>query len=85
MAINPLLSTMSSILPGLVSGAVLIDIILNLQTLGPVLMRATLAQDMYLAGSITLILSAMTVIGALLGDLLLAVADPRIRFGRAGR
>jgi peptide/nickel transport system permease protein len=64
---------------------VLIDIILNLPTLGPVLLRATLAQDMYLAGSITLILSAMTVIGALLGDLLLAVADPRIRFGRAGR
>ncbi|OQA44000.1 MAG: Inner membrane ABC transporter permease protein YejB [Chloroflexi bacterium ADurb.Bin325] len=83
LAINPLLSTVSFILPGLVSGSVLIDIVLSLQTTGPVLLRATLAQDMYLAGSIVLILSALTVVGALLGDLLLIVVDPRIRFGRA--
>jgi peptide/nickel transport system permease protein len=83
LAINPLLSTVSFILPGLVSGSVLIDIVLSLQTTGPVLLRATLAQDMYLAGSIVLILSALTVIGALVGDLLLVVVDPRIRFGRA--
>jgi len=83
LAINPLLSTMSWTLPGLVSGSVLIDIVLSLQTTGPVLLRATLAQDMYLAGSIVLILSALTVIGALVGDLLLILVNPRIRFGRA--
>jgi peptide/nickel transport system permease protein len=83
LAINPLLSTMSWVLPGLISGTVLIDIVLSLQTTGPVLLRAVLAQDMYLAGSITLILSALTVIGALIGDLLLVLVDPRIRFGRA--
>ena len=82
MAINPLLSTLSWVLPGLISGTVLIDIVLSLQTVGPVLLRATLAQDMYLAGSIVLILSSMTVIGALLGDLALVFVDPRIRFGR---
>ena len=83
LAINPLLSTMSWVLPGLISGTVLIDIVLSLQTTGPVLLRAVLAQDMYLAGSITLILSALTVVGALVGDLLLVLVDPRIRFGRA--
>lgn len=82
MAINPLLSTLSWVLPGLVSGTVLIDIVLSLQTVGPVLLRATLAQDMYLAGSIVLILSALTVIGALVGDIALVLVDPRIRFGR---
>ncbi len=82
MAINPLLSTLSFVLPGLVSGTVLIDIVLSLQTIGPVLLRATTAQDMYLAGSIVLILSSLTVIGALLGDIALVVVDPRIRFGR---
>jgi peptide/nickel transport system permease protein len=82
MAINPLLSTLSWVLPGLVSGTVLIDIVLSLQTVGPVLLRATLAQDMYLAGSIVLILSSLTVIGALLGDIALVMVDPRIRFGR---
>ncbi|MBM4459551.1 MAG: ABC transporter permease [Chloroflexi bacterium] len=81
VAINPLLSTVSWVLPGLISGAVLIDIVLSLQTTGPVLLRAVLAQDMVLAGSIVLILSALTVVGALLGDILLALVDPRIRFG----
>ena len=82
MAINPILSTIGFVLPGLVSGAVLIDIVLSLQTVGPILLRATLAQDMYLAGSITLVLSALTVIGALIGDLALVLVDPRIRFGK---
>lgn len=85
MAVNPLLSTMSWVLPGLVSGAVLINIVLSLPTVGPVLLRATLAQDMYLAGSIVLILSALTVIGALIGDILLVLVDPRIRFGGVTR
>ncbi|MBN1872969.1 MAG: ABC transporter permease [Anaerolineae bacterium] len=85
MAINPLLSTVSWVLPGLVSGTILIDIVLSLQTVGPVLLRATLAQDMYLAGSIVLILSAMTVVGALVGDILLVLVDPRIRFGRLAK
>jgi peptide/nickel transport system permease protein len=85
MAINPLLSTIGWVLPGLISGTVLIDIVLSLQTVGPVLLRATMAQDMYLAGSIVLILSALTVIGGLLGDIALAAVDPRIRFGRATR
>jgi peptide/nickel transport system permease protein len=82
MAINPILSSIGFILPGLISGAVLIDIVLSLQTVGPILLRATLAQDMYLAGSIVLVLSALTVIGALLGDFALILVDPRIRFGR---
>jgi peptide/nickel transport system permease protein len=85
MAINPLLSTVSWVLPGLVSGTILIDIVLSLQTVGPVLLRATLAQDMYLAGAIVLILSALTVIGALFGDILLVLVDPRIRFGRLAK
>jgi len=85
MAINPLLSTLSWVLPGLISGTVLIDIVLSLQTVGPVLLRATLAQDMYLAGSIVLILSALTVFGALIGDLALVLVDPRIRFGKVSK
>jgi peptide/nickel transport system permease protein len=82
MAVNPLLSTVSFVLPGLFSGTILIDIVLSLQTVGPVLLRATMAQDMYLAGSIVLILSVLTVVGALIGDILLVLVDPRIRFGR---
>jgi peptide/nickel transport system permease protein len=82
MAVNPILSTVGFVLPGLFSGTILIDIVLSLQTVGPVLLRATLAQDMYLAGSIVLILSILTVIGGVIGDILLVMVDPRIRFGR---
>jgi len=81
VAINPILSTMGWVLPGLVSGELLIAIVLNLQTTGPVLLGAVMVQDMYLAGSIVLVLSSLTVFGALLSDVLLAFLDPRIRFG----
>ena len=35
---------------------------------------------LYLAGSIIMVLSSLTVVGTLISDLLLAWADPRIRF-----
>ncbi len=80
VAINPIISTVSWVLPGIVSGEILVAIVLSLQTTGPVLLRAVLAQDMYLAGSIVMILSTLTVTGALLADILLAALDPRIRY-----
>jgi len=81
IAINPLISTIGWMLPGIISGETLVSIVLNIQTVGPVLLRAVMSQDMYLAGSITLILSILTVIGMLISDILLAWADPRIRYG----
>jgi peptide/nickel transport system permease protein len=84
IAMNPVFSTIGWLLPSLISGAVIVSIVLNLQTVGPVLLRATLAQDMYLAGSIVLILSVLTVIGTFVSDLLLAWLDPRIRYEEKG-
>jgi peptide/nickel transport system permease protein len=80
IAMNPVFSTIGWVLPGLINGGVIVGIVLNLQTIGPVLMRATLSQDMYLAGSIVLILSTLTIIGTFISDILLAWLDPRIRF-----
>jgi peptide/nickel transport system permease protein len=81
IAINPLISTIGWLLPSLVSGTAITAIVLNLPTMGPVLLQALLAQDMYLAGSFLLILSVLTMVGTLLSDILLAVVDPRIRYG----
>ncbi len=83
IAMNPIFSTIGWLLPSLISGQVIVGIVLNLQTVGPILLKATLAQDMFLAGSIVLILSVLTVIGTFLSDLLLAWLDPRIRYGAA--
>lgn len=79
VALNPLVSTVGYLLPALVSGSVIVSVVLNLPTVGPLLLRALLAQDMYLAGTIVLLLSTLTVIGTLLSDILLVILDPRIR------
>jgi peptide/nickel transport system permease protein len=79
VALNPFVSTVGWALPGLISGATIVGIVLGLPTNGPLLLRALQSQDMYLAGSFILILSTLTVIGTFLSDLLLAWLDPRIR------
>jgi len=80
IAINPLVSTIGWLLPQIVSGMTITAIVLNLPTTGPILLRALMHQDMYLAGSFVMILSALTVIGSLISDILLAWLDPRIRY-----
>ncbi|ASJ74067.1 Dipeptide transport system permease protein DppB [Granulosicoccus antarcticus IMCC3135] len=80
VALNPFISTIGWILPSLVSGEIIVAVVMNLPTTGPLLLRALLVQDMYLAGSLILIVSLLTVIGTLISDLLLAWIDPRIRY-----
>jgi peptide/nickel transport system permease protein len=81
LALNPFFSTVGWSLAGLVSGTTLVSLVLSLQTTGPLMLKALLAQDMYLAGSFLLMLSVLTVIGTLISDIVLAVVDPRIRLG----
>lgn len=78
-ALNPFMSTVGFTLPHLVGGSIIVSVVLSLPTTGPLLLQALLAQDMYLAGAYILLLSALTVIGTLISDILLAWLDPRIR------
>jgi peptide/nickel transport system permease protein len=79
IAMNPFISTIGWILPVLVSGEVIVAQVLSLPTTGPMLLSSLLSQDMYLAGSVILITSVLTVIGTLLSDIALAWLDPRVR------
>ena len=79
LALNPVVSLTAYILPFIVSGSIIVSVVLSLPTLGPVLLRSLLSQDMFLAGSIILMIGTMTVIGTFLSDILLAVVDPRVR------
>ncbi|MGC4190830.1 MAG: ABC transporter permease [Thermomicrobiales bacterium] len=79
LALNPFVSTAGWTLPGIVSGEAVVAIVLSLPTIGPLLLQSLRSQDMYLAGSIILLTSVLTVIGTLLSDILLAWLDPRIR------
>jgi peptide/nickel transport system permease protein len=80
IALNPLISSVGWALPAIVSGSTIASIVLNLPTTGPLLFRALVSQDMYLAGSSVMFLTFLTVIGILISDILLAVLDPRIRY-----
>ena len=83
IALNPLVSTSGYILPKLISGSVIVSVVLNLPTLGPLLLGSLTSQDMYLAGAIILLLSTLTVVGTLISDILLLLLDPRIRLEAA--
>ena len=79
LAFNPLVSTIGWYLPQLFSGSLIVATVMNLPNIGPLLLRALVNQDMYLAGGILLIYSFLTVVGTLVSDVLLALCDPRIR------
>lgn len=79
VALNPFISTIGWVLPALISGEVIVAQVLALPTTGPLLVSALTSQDMFLAGSIILIISTLTVIGSLVSDVALALLDPRIR------
>jgi len=79
VALNPFASTIGYTLPYIVSGSIIVSLVLGLPTVGPLLLKALIAQDMFLAGTIVLLLGVMTVIGTLVSDILLVVIDPRIR------
>lgn len=80
IAINPIISTIGWVLPGIVSGATITAIVLDIPTVGNLLYNALLSQDTYLAGSCIMILAFLTVIGTFISDILLAWADPRIQY-----
>lgn len=79
VALNPFISTIGYTLPYLVSGSIIVSVVLSLPTVGPLLLKALIAQDMFLAGTIVLLLGIMTVIGTLISDIMLVWIDPRIR------
>lgn len=85
LALNPVISTIAYVFPYIVSGSIIVSMVLSLPTVGPLLLKALIAQDMFLAGTIVLMLGIMTVVGTLISDLLLVVIDPRIRFEAEGR
>lgn len=82
VALNPFVSTIGYLFPYIVSGSIIVSLVLSLPTVGPLLLKALISQDMFLAGTIVLMLGVMTVVGTFISDLLLMWIDPRIRLGR---
>jgi len=85
LALNPFISGIGALFPALVSGGAIVAMVLSLPTVGPLMLYALLSEDMYLAGSMLMVLSLLGMIGTLVSDLLLLWLDPRIRFQGGGR
>jgi len=79
VALNPFISTIGWTLPAIVSGSTIVGTVLNIPTVGPILLDALMNQDMYLAGGIVFILGFLTIVGTIISDILLVILDPRIR------
>lgn len=78
-AANPLISLFGFSLGGLLSGSLLVEVVMSWPGLGPLLLEAILARDLYLVIGGVLLSSLFLVCGNFLADLLLFWADPRIR------
>ena len=79
MALNPFISGIGGIFPALVSGGAIVAIVLSLPTVGPLLLSSLMAEDFYMAGSLLMLLSLLSILGVLFSDILLMALDPRIR------
>ena len=79
IALNPFISGIGILFPQLVSGGAIVAMVLSLPTVGPMMLEALMTEDMYLAGSMLMVLSMLGVFGTLVSDLLLMWLDPRIR------
>ncbi len=80
LALNPFVSGIGALFPQLISGGAIVAVVLSLPTVGPMMLDALMIEDMYLAGSMLMVLSLLGVVGTLISDLLLLWLDPRIRF-----
>jgi len=80
MAITPLIIILGTeALPGIIAGNLLVERVLNLPTIGPLYINALLSQDMYMAGTVLVLIVFLLLVGTLITDLVLAWTDPRIR------
>jgi peptide/nickel transport system permease protein len=84
-AANPLISLFGFSIGALLSGSLLIEVVMSWPGLGPQLLEAILARDLYVVVGGILFSTLFLVGGNLLADLLLYWADPRIRSERSAR
>ena len=85
LALNPFVSSIGGLFPHLVSGGTIVAMVLSLPMVGPTLFDALIAEDVYMAGSMLMVLSVLGAVGTLASDLLLLWLDPRIRMGAGSR
>jgi len=78
-ALFPLITLFGSILPSLIAGAVILEIIFNINGMGSLMLNSIFAQDWPVVYAVLMIGAVLTMLGILIADILYALADPRIQ------
>jgi len=80
--LNPFITGAATLLAGLFGGSVLLEIVFAFPGSGRLMFEAIQQQDVNLVMANLMFISALVMIGIAIADILLAVADPRIRYGK---
>jgi len=78
-AANPLISLFGLSVAGLLSGSLMVEIVTGWPGLGPLLLEASFARDLYVVVGVVLASTVFMISGSLLADVMLVIADPRVR------
>jgi peptide/nickel transport system permease protein len=78
-AANPLISLFGLSVAGLLSGSLMVEVMTGWPGLGPLLLEASLSRDFYVVIGAVMISTIFMISGNLLADVLLVMADPRVR------
>jgi peptide/nickel transport system permease protein len=82
-AANPLISLFGLSVAGLLSGSLLVEVIAGWPGLGPLLLEACFSRDIYVVIGVVMASTMFMILGSLLADVMLVVADPRVRTDHA--
>jgi peptide/nickel transport system permease protein len=80
-AANPLSSLLGLSIGGLLSGSLLVEVITGWPGMGPLLLEAAMARDIYVVVGAVMASTLFMILGSILADILLVVVDPRVRLG----
>jgi peptide/nickel transport system permease protein len=84
-ALLPQIVFVAGIIPALITGSVVIEVIFNIPGMGRLFIDSMLSQDFTTVYSFVLLVSVLTAVGLVVSDILLVVTDPRIRLSRENR
>src|SRR5574344_448454 len=82
--LNPYITGSANLLASLFSGSLVLEIIFAYPGIGRLMYEAVLQQDINLVLANSMFISALVLIGMVISDILLAIVDPRIRYGKEG-
>lgn len=80
--LNPYITGSANLLASLFSGSLVLEIIFSYPGIGKLMYDAVLQQDVNLVLANSMFISSLVLVGMVISDILLAIVDPRIRYGK---